>query len=260
LGDKTAVTTGALPPSGTQGTPDPVVLQRALDKLKSYLLTRSEYPGDIHVVVADTLKLMVGNNWSDERLQTAADTLVGYVLTATRTNPALNGAASIVRRVADLWRERMALDYLRGDLPPRIDGNRDDNVVKWIGPHTNEIKGGYSQTHLGHQIFTRLLAATAAKGISPDKAAFLMARLYDASLKTDDIPLWENESYFPGWPYYISQDFRPFLNITSSKAAIDALEASLEGAKSSEDLTKARLLIAAYRDPRYMDHRKPPPK
>jgi hypothetical protein len=242
--DHTVVTLDKVPDSKE------TAIRQAYEKLIWKLLPPPTGEGDIYLAVDKVLGLMTGPNLSDQAVGAAADRLVeAFSKDASVADNIKREILPSLRALTDLWRERKALDYLSGDprFTPRFDGNRDNNALKWIGPRTNEVE--YDPYQRGHQIFTRLLAATTAKTVTPDKAAFFMARLYDAS-KANYIPLTENysSSQSARWAYYISQDFRLILKITNSKDAIDVLEASLKGAEPSEDLTKARLLIAAYRE------------
>ena len=205
-----------------------VTLDAQLNKTAAHDLGKSFF----YFAVADVLSLKTGDT-SDQAIGDAADGLVrdwlkdkATALKDKKSAPQIHLAAANLRAASDRYREYVALESLRKDFSknPAGEDARDANVVDWIKPHKNETATGYELGGMGDRVFIRL--STAASGLAPDKAARLMARLYDSYQKpdSDDIALH-----------------------ATSREAIDTLEKRLQGATPSPDLDRAKALIAAYR-------------
>ena len=178
------------------------------------------------------LSLTTGDK-SDHAIRVAADDLIkvwlrnnAQALGDKKSAPQIHLAAANLRAASDRYREYVALESLRKDFSKNPAGEeaRDANVVDWIIPHENETATGYELGRMGDRVF--ILLSTATGGLEPNKAARVMALLYDSYKKPgcDEIALY-----------------------ATSREAIDILEKCLEGASPSPDLDRAKALIAAYR-------------
>jgi hypothetical protein len=136
--------------------------------------------------------------------------------------PELEAAAAHLRQAAADFRLNTRIAYLSmtfsGADRAKQEQTRIDKVIGWIMPHDNE--GGIEKHQLGNTIFGRLLAVL--KGLAPAATIYWMARFYDAAVAAEK----------SGAPLY-----------AESKTAVKELADRLKGARESDDLRKAWLLI-----------------
>ena len=205
-------------------SPKSLALAHAIDRMNTALQRARSSPGSdakhrstnspLYRSVKEVLLHSAGGNTTEQALGPAANELIDNCLTnndrivvaAERLSDARN-----LRAVTDDIRAQAAISAFLANPTKR----HLDNLVTWIRPHSNEVEGGYD---LGHQAFTRILAA--ANALPPNKVAALMAALHDKSQQGNSVPI-----------------------SSERKEDIDALEARLKGATRGSELERAKKLI-----------------
>ena len=218
-----------------------VILDLVRDKPVEYAVI-GENAGELAINFSNAVRnvLMIGTHGDvrDEALGRAADALDAACYRDTNYTLEQRGVNALrLRAATDHARQYMALQFQKApaNAPAKQEAIR-ANIVKWIEPHKNELKGGYN---VGHEVFKRLDAATRNRG--PDEVALLLARLYDEY----------GHGRFP-------------ISLDLPATDIDNLESRLPGARKSSDVDKAvdktvdktvdkaKVLIALYRN-RYLE-------